>query len=86
MLSVLHGFLGLCSYYRRFVKGFSQLSAPLTDLTKKGSFHWDIKSEHTFDKLKEVMSACLVLVLPNFNLPFILECDALGEGIGVALM
>jgi hypothetical protein len=39
-LSEFKGFLGICSYYRRFVKGFSQLCAPLTDLTKKGSFKW----------------------------------------------
>jgi hypothetical protein len=37
-LTELKGFFGLCSYYRRFVKGFSQLGAPLTDLTKKGAF------------------------------------------------
>ena len=36
----LKGFLGLCTYYRRFTKGFSQLAAPLTDLTKKGAFSW----------------------------------------------
>ena len=34
----LHGFLGLCNYYRRFVKGFSQISAPLIILTKKRIF------------------------------------------------
>jgi hypothetical protein len=36
----LRGFQGICTYYRRFVKGFSQLCAPLTDLTKKGGFKW----------------------------------------------
>ena len=36
----LKGFLGLCTYYRRYVKGFSQLAAPLTNLTKKGAFIW----------------------------------------------
>ena len=36
----LSSFLGLCTYYRRFVRGFSQLTAPLTDLTKKGAFGW----------------------------------------------
>jgi hypothetical protein len=37
----LKGFLGICCYYRRFVKGFSHLCAPLTDLTKKGAFKWN---------------------------------------------
>ncbi|XP_059066315.1 uncharacterized mitochondrial protein AtMg00860-like [Cryptomeria japonica] len=82
----LRGFFGLCSYYRRFVKGFSQLGAPLTNLTKKGSFHWNAQAQQTFDKLKEVMSTCSVLTLPDFTPPFILECDASGEGIGAVLM
>jgi hypothetical protein len=43
-LTELRGFFGLCSYYRRFVKGFSQLGAPLTDLTKKGAFNWTEES------------------------------------------
>ena len=36
----LRGFIGICTYYRKFVKGFSQLVAPLTDLTSKGAFSW----------------------------------------------
>jgi hypothetical protein len=40
-LTELKGFFGLCSYYKRFVRGFSQLGAPLTDLTKKGVFSLD---------------------------------------------
>ncbi len=85
-LTDLRGFFGLCSYYRRFVKGFSQLSAPLMDLTKKGAFQWSEEAQLTFDKLKEAMSTCPVLALPDFNRPFILECDASGEGIGGVLM
>ena len=85
-LTDLRRFFGLCSYYRRFVKGFSQLSTPLTDLTKKGAFQWNKEAQLTFDKLKEAMSTCPVLALPNFTQPFILECNALGEGIGAVLM
>jgi hypothetical protein len=40
----------------------------------------------TFDKMKKVMSTCSVLSLPNFGQPFILDCDASGEGIGGVLM
>jgi hypothetical protein len=85
-LTELKGFLGICSYYRRFVKGFSQLCAPLTDLTRKGAFRWSQEAHVTFDKMKKVMSTCSVLSLPDFSQPFILECDASGEGIGAVLM
>jgi hypothetical protein len=73
-------------HYRRFVKGFSQLCAPLTNLTKKGAFRWSSEAQLTFDKMKKVMSTCLVLALPNFCQPFTLECDASEEGIGAVLM
>jgi hypothetical protein len=80
------GLLGLCTYYRKFVKGFSQLCTPLTELTKKGSFKWNDEAQVTMEKMKEVMSTYPVLALPDFNIPFTLECDALGEGIGAVVM
>jgi hypothetical protein len=71
---------------QRFVKGFSQLDAPLTDLTKKGAFRWTEEAQKTFDRMKEVMSTCPVLALPDFTQPFVLECDVSGEGTGAVLM
>jgi len=85
-LSPLRGFVGLCSHYRRFVKSFSSLAAPLTNLTWKGVFSWSEEAQRAFDKLKEVMSSCPVLAIPDFSLPFVLECDASGEGIRAVLM
>jgi hypothetical protein len=63
----LKSFLGLCTYYRKFVKGFSQLTTPLTDLTKKGDFVWIKKAHETFEKMKQVLSSCHVLALPDFT-------------------
>lgn len=84
-VTVLRAFLGICTYYRKFVKGFSQLAASLIDLTKKGAFAWTDGAQSTFDCLNEVMSSCLMLALPNFSQSFTMECDASGEGIGVVL-
>ena len=82
----LRSFFGLCNYYRWFVRGFSQPGAPLTNLTKHGAFIWTEESLKFFDHMKEVMGTCLVLALPDFTLPFVLECDASDEGIGEVLM
>ena len=49
------------------MRGFSQLAAPLTDLTKKGVFRWTKQAHGVFDRLKEVMSTYPVLALPNFS-------------------
>jgi hypothetical protein len=85
-LTKLRGFLGLCTYYRKFVKGFSQVCAPLTNLTKNGSFKWSDEAQAMMEKTKEVMSTFLVLALPDVCIPFTLECDTSGEGIGAVLM
>jgi hypothetical protein len=66
-LTELRGFLGIYSYYKRFFKGLSQLCAPLTVLTKKGAFRWSEEAQATFDRMKKVMSTCLVLALPYFG-------------------
>ena len=71
--------------YRRFFKGYSQLAAPLTDLAKNGAFAWTETTHEAFERLKKVMRSCLVLAFPDFSQPFVLECDASGEGIGVVL-
>jgi hypothetical protein len=55
-------------------------------LDKEGDFHWTEDSQQTFNKLKEVMSTCTVLALPDFSQPFVLECDTSGVGIGAVLM
>ena len=84
-VTTLRDFLGICTYYRKFVKGFSQLAAPLTDLTKRGSFSWTDGAQVPFDLLKEAMSSCLVLALLDFFEPFTVECDASKVGVGAVL-
>ena len=82
----MRGFLGLCTYYQRYVKGFSQFAAPLIDLTKKGAFTWTDLAQKTFEEMKVIMSSCPVLALLDFSQPFVVECDASGEGLGAMLM
>ena len=54
-------------------------------MTKKDSFQWHEEAEKDFQRMKEVMSNCLILALPDFSKRFVLEFDASGEGIGVVL-
>eukprot|EP00253_Pinus_taeda_P031866 PITA_31866 len=82
----LQGFIGICTYYQKFVKGLSQLATPLTDLTRKGAFSWSDTVQRAFNRIKEVMRSYPVLALPDFTQPFVLECDPLGEGISTVLM
>ena len=72
--------LGICTYYRRFVRELSQHAAPLADLWKKGDFEWTQVAKEAFECRKKVMSNCSVLALPDFTQTFVLECDASGEG------
>jgi hypothetical protein len=73
-------------YYRKFVKIYGRIVAPLKSLLKKNDFIWNDETKQGFYALKEAMCTTPVLVMLYFTKTFILGCDALEKGIGEMLM
>lgn len=85
-LQSLRQFLGLASYYRKFIAGFAAIAHPLHALTRKGvEFHWSADCESAFSTLKDRLSTAPILVYPDFSCPFVLETDSSIQGLGAIL-
>ena len=85
----LRQFLGLTNYFRKFIRGYSTLTAPLHNLTHKGTdFRTSWSDSHTalFNQLKETLTTSPVLALPDFDKPFVLISDASVVGTGAVLL
>lgn len=97
-MTELCSFLGLASYYRRFVPGFAQIAAPLHALKGKGgkagnkatstrrSVRCTDEAAESFVKLKNLLPLAPVLIYPQFYKEFQLEVDASLEGLGACLL
>jgi len=77
-VSALRSFLGLASYYRKFIKNFVKMVAPLTNLFKKcaETYEWDAACDEAFETLKGILVKALVLKLPDFDKDFEIHSNA----------
>lgn len=80
--------IGMAGWYRRFIRDFSGITAPMTNLIKKAkqNFTWTEEAQAAFDRLKGALTSAPILGIPDFNLPFQIECDASDLGMGAVLV
>ena len=85
-VSQLRSFLGICSYYRKFICNFALHCAPLYSLINhQRSFVWTEIEQDVFDLMKSLLTNAPILVHPNFDHEFIIQTDASDHGIGAVL-
>ncbi|XP_058449045.1 uncharacterized protein LOC131429006 [Malaya genurostris] len=80
--------LGLAGFYQRFIRDYSRIVAPISDLLKKAknSFRWTDATENAFEELRTALISAPILGNPDFNLPFTIESDASDNAVGAALL
>ena len=75
--------LGLASYYRRFVRGFSEMARPLTGLTRaRVEWEWSTSQHQAFNRLKLALTTAPILKLPDFERQFVVTTDASDSAVG----
>ena len=85
-VSDVKSFLGMASFFRKFIPDFSVHAAPLFDLLKKNKeFLWSDVCENSFNYIKAKLKAPEILVHPLFDRPFVIQSDASGSAIGFML-
>ncbi|KAL0448766.1 UNVERIFIED_CONTAM: Transposon Ty3-I Gag-Pol polyprotein, partial [Sesamum latifolium] len=86
-VSEVRSFLGLAGYYRRFVKDFSVVAKPLTNLLKKNTpFNWNDRCAQSFEELKRRLTSEPILALPSGDGGYVVYTDASRQGLGCILM
>ena len=83
--SEVKSFIGLCSYYCRYIQSFSDIAQPLYRCSEEKPFNWTSAAEAAFLQLKQALTSTPVLGYPNPNGKFILDTDASNNGIGAVL-
>ncbi|GBG90033.1 hypothetical protein CBR_g50126 [Chara braunii] len=85
-LTQVRAFLGLASYYRRFIKGFAAIARPLTNLLRKDQpLSWDAECQQAFATLKDALATTPILIRPDPSKQFILITDWQPESISAIL-
>ena len=74
--------MGLARYYRKLIRGYGSIAAPLMSMLKNNAFSWDEATKGAFT----AVTHSPILALPNFAQSFVIECDASGVGLWVVLM
>ncbi|KAL0180019.1 hypothetical protein M9458_025461, partial [Cirrhinus mrigala] len=86
-LKELQRFLGFSNFYRRFIRNFSSVAAPLTAMVKRGASRltWSQSALQAFDELRRRFTTAPVLHHPDPDSPFVVEVDASSTGVGAVL-
>jgi hypothetical protein len=82
----VQSFVGFANFYRRFIKGYSELATPLTRLTKKDvAFEWTQEAQDAFDALKQAFTTAPVLIAFDPEKEITVETDASDYALGAVL-